>query len=129
MLLEAPVRRYICIELPDENKSVEDEVGLLDQGLHGTRDAAANFQAEVHKFIAGVGFLVSRYNASTLRPREKELRYGVHGDDFVTCGGPQDVQWFRWALEERFEVSTAVIGTGKGEAREGNVLDRVIRVE
>ena len=44
---EAPVGRTVCVELPPEARRPGlDEVGLLEKGLYGTRDASANFQAE-----------------------------------------------------------------------------------
>ena len=49
---EAPVQRTVCVELPPEAGSAKGlEVGLLKMSLYGTRDAAANFQAEVRKFM------------------------------------------------------------------------------
>ena len=48
---EAPVKREICIVLPEEDltneEKVGDLVGLLRMSLYGARDAAANFQNEV----------------------------------------------------------------------------------
>ena len=45
---EAPASRTVCIELPRESPDyAEGVVGLLKKSLYGTRDAAANFQAEV----------------------------------------------------------------------------------
>ena len=44
---EAPMRRMLCVELPEEDKTemdrAQDNVGLLNMSLYGTRDAAANF--------------------------------------------------------------------------------------
>ena len=46
---EAPARRKICVELPAEETHEGDDVGLLLQSLHETRDASSNFQEEVRK--------------------------------------------------------------------------------
>ena len=66
---EAPVKRSICIELPDEDleegEQQEDVVGLLQMSLYGTRDAAANFQNEVKIFMRGLGFQAGKYNTCT----------------------------------------------------------------
>ena len=48
---EAPMRRDICVELPAEAGEGEDMVGHSIVSLHGTRDAAANFQEEVKSFM------------------------------------------------------------------------------
>ena len=50
----------MCVELPEEAKTErdrkEDNVAMLRMSLYGRRDAAANFQAEVRKFIERIGF-------------------------------------------------------------------------
>ena len=48
---EAPARRTICVELPEEETHEGDDVGLLLQSLYGTRDASANFEEEVRKGV------------------------------------------------------------------------------
>ena len=57
---EAPVKKLVCVEIPPDMKSEEDEaedmVGLLQMSMHGTRDASANFQAEVTRFMQSRGF-------------------------------------------------------------------------
>ena len=57
---EAPKTREVCVELPEEDKTEEDRkedrIGLLQMSLYGTRDAAANFQKEVRRFMISQGF-------------------------------------------------------------------------
>jgi hypothetical protein len=129
---EAPVRRDICIELPAEDYTEEDEredmVGHLIQSLYGTRDAAANFQNEVKKFMNSIGFVQGKYNVSTYYHQKKGLKTLVHGDDFVTSGRRTDAAWFRAKLEGRFEIKTTILGTEPGEAREARLLNRQKRV-
>ena len=130
---EAPARRKICVEMPDEAKTQEDwdedNVALLQKSLYGTRDAAANFQAEVRHVMKGLGFKVGRYNPSTYHHEGKQLMTLVHGDDFVTVGKREDVKWFKEKLEGRFEIKTKTIGRGgQDEVTEAKVLNRVIRV-
>ena len=66
---DAPMRRLVCVELPEEEKTEEDwrmdNVALLEKSLYGTRDAAANFQAEVKKVMRDNGLKVGRYKVST----------------------------------------------------------------
>ena len=63
--IEAPIRRTVAVELPDEDKSDDkDMVGLLQKSLYGTRDAAINFQRKVQKFMRSQGFSVGRYKCS-----------------------------------------------------------------
>ena len=133
------------MELPPEALSQEerekDMVGVLQMSLYGTRDAAANFQAEVRKVMLMFGFAQSAYNPSLYVHERRSLKTLVHGDDFVTVGQQKDAEWLKEKLEERFEVKTKMIGSpGKtdgsgGERRyyrssivkEGRVLNRIIR--
>ena len=128
---EAPIGRLVCVEIPMEARCEEDDdkdmVGLLQKSLYGTRDAAANFQTEVKKFMKKIGFTVGRYNASTFRHPGKHLKTMVHGDDFVTTGGRKEAAWLRDKLVERFEIKTKIIGGGEEEEQEGRVLNRIIR--
>ena len=90
---EAPTKREICIELPEEDRSEEEDddmVGFLEMSLYGTRDAAANFQDEVKRFMCSIGYVQGRYNPCTFWHPEKELRTMVHGDDFVSAGAAED---------------------------------------
>ena len=127
---EADAKRPLCVELPDEAREEEEEdcVALLKKSLYGTRDAAANFQAEVTKFMRGIGFEVGKYNVCTYYHRSRQLRTLVHGDDFVTVGDRAETEWFKKRLEERFEIKTKKVGDGPGENREEKVLNRIIRI-
>ena len=86
---EAPMKRYVCVELPPQARAendAEDYVGLLLMSLYGTRDAAANFQAEVRKFMLSQGFRQAPYSPSIFWHPARYLRTLVHGDDFMTSG-------------------------------------------
>ena len=76
---EAPMTRYVCIELPQEDlepgESQENLVGLLQMSLYGTRDAAANFQKEVKRFMTNCGFETGVYNPCTFYHAEKTSRH------------------------------------------------------
>ena len=125
---EAPVQRRVCAELPPELRSTDkDEVALLVKSLYGTRDAAANFQKEVRKFMVSCGFRVGRYSASTFFHRARNLKVVVHGDDFITVGRREAAAWFRERLAGRFEIKTKVIGDGVDDVAEARVLNRVLR--
>ena len=127
---EAPVKREVCVEIPDEAKEEGegDVVGLLKMSLYGTRDAAANFQQEVRKVMVKLGFKVGRYNVSTYYHKSRKLQTLVHGDDFVTSGSRKDAAWLKGALSQRFDIKTSVVGRQEGENRETRILNRVIRV-
>ena len=126
---EAHLSREVAVELPVEDGGGpgSEMVGLLQKSLHGTRDAAANFQREVKKFMREQGFVVGACNVSTFYHRQRGLRVMVHGDDFISTGSWESLSWMKCRLEERFEVKTTLIGHRKGEAPKGRVLNSVIR--
>ena len=127
---EADMRKELCVELPEECKvdGEGDMVGYLVKSLYGTRDAAANFQAEVAKFMVGIGFERGRYNVCTFLHRTRGIKCLVHGDDFVSSGGREALEWMRGKLSERFEIKTKKVGLGPQEVKEARVLNRVLRV-
>lgn len=128
---EAPMKRYVCVELPPEARAehdAEDYVGLLIMSLYGTRDAAANFQGEVRKFMLSQGFHQAQYSPQIFWHPERDLRTLVHGDDFMTSGNRTNARWFRRVPESRFEIKTVVVGSGSEESAEGRVLGRSIRI-
>ena len=124
---EAPATRKVCVELPEEDimPNERDMVGLLGKSLYGTRDAAINFQKEVRKVMANSGFSNGRYNVSTYYNKNRDLKTMVHGDDFVTVGSLEDVNWMKKQLDARFELKTKIIG--KGHDTEARVLNRIVR--
>ena len=128
---EAPMTRTVCVELPSEARvegEEEDMVGLLQLSLYGTRDAAANFQAEVRKFLLSEGFSQSAYSPQVYWHRARDLKTFVHGDDFVTSGARTEAVWLRDRLMQRFEIKTHIIGAGAEDVSEHRVLGRIIRV-
>ena len=113
---EAPAVRQVCIELPDEDCSEgdrrHDQVGHLNTSYYGTRDAAMNWQEEVAREMKKLGFQRGAYNPCLYFHKEKNLRTFLHGDDFATVGTRDGVQWFKKALENRFEIKTQCVGPG-----------------
>ena len=89
-------------------------MGLLKQSLYGTRDAAANFQAEIKKHMIKLGFQVGVYNPSTFYHVQRKIRTLVHGDDFISVASRSQLDWLKKGLEERFEISTKVVGRVAG---------------
>ena len=53
---EAPAKRDLCVELPEEalaaGETTQDTVGKLKASLYGTRDASMNWQEEVAKCMS-----------------------------------------------------------------------------
>ena len=93
------------MEIPRESPDcAEGVVGLLNKSLYGTRDAAANFQAEVVNFMKGSGFAQSRYNPTLFDHPGRNIRVLVHGDDFIVLGTREQVLWLRSEIAKIWDV-------------------------
>ena len=129
---EAPAKRDLCVELPEEalatGETTFDTVGKLKASLYGTRDASMNWQEEVAKCMLRWGFKVGRYNPCMYHSPERGMLCLVHGDDFVCVGEAEDLQWLEKRLKERFEIKSKTMGLKDGESREERILNRMIRV-
>ena len=129
---EAQVRRQVCVEIPEEDKTATDSdrdmVGLLNMSLYGTRDAAKNWQEEVARSMKKWGFMQGVYNPCLYHHPVWGITTLVHGDDFISEGDDDMMNKFRVALEARFKIKTQMVGLGGGEEQsEARALNRVIR--
>ena len=118
---EAKVQRDVCVELPLGAMTAEDRnkdlVGKLRLSLHGTRDAAANWQEEVAKEMLRWGFREGKYNPCLYYNEKTGLEVLVHGDDVVSVGS-RAVAYDLKKLESRFEINKHILGRGRrGEDR------------
>ena len=130
---EAPAKRDICVELPEEalagGETIQDTVGKLLASLYGTRDASANWQEEVAKRMAEWGFKTGRYNPCMFYHPARSVLCLVHGEDFVSVGADEQLSWLKNKLKGRFEIKTKLVGSGRseGEVKEARILNPIIR--
>ena len=131
---EAPAKRDICVELPEEalsgGETPQDTVGKLLASLYGTRDASANWQEEVARCMKEWGFSTGKYNPCMFHHPSRHILCLVHGDDFVSVGSSKDLKWLREQLKSRFEIKTTMVGrkVEEGEVKETRILNRIIQV-
>ena len=131
---EAPAKRDICVELPEEaleeGEKTPDTVGKLLASLYGTRNASANWQEEVSMCMTEWGFITGRYNPCMYHHPGKQILCLVHGDDFVSVGSPEKLRWLKEKLKGRFEIKTSTAGRREedGKVKEPRILNRVIRL-
>ena len=102
------------MELPEEalasGETTQDTVGKLLASLYGTRDASANWQEEVAKCMAEWGFVTGRYNPCMFHHPLRKILCLVHGDDFVSVGEDDQLEWLKKKLQGRFEIKTKLVG-------------------
>ena len=99
---EATVKRAVCVEIPEEDKTATDNhkdvVGMLNMSLYGTRDAAKNWQEEVARMMKVWGFTQGKYNPCLYYHAVWGIVSLVHGDDFISTGNRRNIAKFarRW---------------------------------
>ena len=57
---------------------------------------------------------------------ERSIRTYVHGDDYVSTGKPEQVNWIKEQLEKTFQVKTYTIGRGKDNMKQVKILNRIL---
>ena len=102
--------------------------GKFLKATYGTRDAAQNWEYEYREFMTSVGFLAGKASPCVFFNKERNIRIVVHGDDFTTVGGKQDLDWFEARMQEKYELTLGPrLGPGAQDAKEGSVLNRIVR--
>ena len=80
---EAPAKRDLCVELPEEalqgDETPLSTVGKLLASLYGARDASANWQEEVNRCMREWGFEVGKFNPCMYQHVLRKIRCLVHG--------------------------------------------------
>ena len=74
------------------------------------------------------GFTAGKYSPCTYLHSVWGIKVLVHGDDFVSSGTRDALQWFKSKLDARFEIKSKVVGGAEGEVTETRILNRVVRV-
>ena len=97
--------------------------------MDGARPAASNWQKCYTKLLVDNGLTKTRASTCVLYHHARDLDLIAHGDDFVTAGDHEDLQWLKGVFETTFEISTTALGHDKDESEFANVLNRIISVE
>ncbi len=117
------------VDLPTEDDDHLRCCAKLLRHMYGTRSAADGWQEEYSSFL--VEILKFEQGASSpclFRHPSRQLVCSVHGDDFTTTGSKEDLDWFENVIQEHYECTIQPrLGPGAGDAKEGIVLNRVIR--
>ncbi len=97
--------------------------------MYGARPAASNWQQCYTTALVEGGLQRTEACACVLRHRDRDIDFTVHGDDFIATGDHDDLKWLQKLFEERFEISTNVIGHDVDDEKQLKVLNRNITVE
>ena len=124
----AKVERDVYIQLPEEarNKGEEHLCGKLRLSMYGARDAVQNWYKECSQQLVRMRFRQGVASPCTFYHHERQLRIYVHGDNYVSTGTTENLQWMRAELEKRYQVKTQVLGPGEGQLKQVNILYRIV---
>ena len=120
--------RDVYIELPPEAGAKEGMCGKLEYWLYGFRDAASAWEAFYSERFVGVGFERGKGNGVGFYHLGRDISAIVHGDDFVTVGDPEDLDWIQKLIKGWFEVKVrGRLGSGTDDVKEVEILGRKVR--
>ena len=116
------------VQLPREDPDSDDMVGKLLRHMYGTRMAADGWQEEYSTFLVDLGFRQGDACPNLFHHAERQIVASVHGDDFTSSGPSKSLDWFEKSVNERYEATVDPrLGPGPSDAKEGRVLNRIIR--
>ena len=68
------------------------------------------WQREVTKTLTRAGFTAGRTSPCLFHHRARDVMSFVHGDDFVSSGTHEDLEWLRTVLTKKYCLKKTVIG-------------------
>ena len=116
------------VELPKEDPDCVDKCARLLRHMYGTRAAADGWQEEYSTLLVNLGFKQGDASPNVFRHAARQITTSVHGDDFTSSGPADALDWLESAIAEHYEVTISPrMGPGPDDAKEGRILNRVIR--
>ena len=126
----AKATRDLYIELPVEDPDASPDVlGKLELCLYGTRDAAKGWQETLAAQLESCGFKRGIGHPSVFVNVDRQIVTLVHGDDYVSSGPIDSLDWLEAQLAASYEIQTQKLGMQRGLERQGKVLNRVVTVD
>ena len=124
----AKAKRPVFVQLADEDQEdgQEQMCGRLNFSMYGTRDAAQNWYEEYSQHLLNMGFSQGLATPCVFYHREKGIRTYVHGDDYVSTGKTENLQWMEARLEEKYQIKTQLLGPEKNQEKEVRILNRIV---
>jgi hypothetical protein len=116
------------VQLPPEDEDSTTMVAKLLRHMYGTRMAADGWQEEYSSFLVSLGFRQGDAYPNVSHHLAKSIVTSVHGGDFTSSGPADALDWLEAAIAERYEITVEPrMGPGPNDAKEGRVLNRIIR--
>ena len=119
VFFNAKAKREVYVQLPSEDTepSKEPMCGKLNYSMYGTRDAARNWFEEYSQRLIDNGFKQGVAIPCTFYHEGRAIRTYVHGGDYLSTWVPDSLLWLKSKLQEKYQVKTQMLGTGKDHVR------------
>ena len=106
----APSKEEKYFELPSEMwRSEYPEYGRLRVSLHGTRDAAANWEDAYAKGLTEHRSARGVASPCSFWCKERGIKVVVHGDDFLSGSTRSQLGWLEKVVDKHFEAKHTVM--------------------
>ena len=127
----ADATEEVFVELPEEEKEPgKDLVGLLEKSMYGTRSASRNWQRQLGKDLAALGFEQARGSPCLYYHPQEDARLVIHGDDLWLLADQPGLDALLPRLHSTYELKEqGTLGPEPGDAKAVSSLNRLIRYE
>ncbi len=117
------------VELPAEDPDHGQGLcGHLLVHMYGTRRAGLGWHDEFSEHLEELGFVRGDASTCVFHNNEREIVTSVYGDDFTSTGTKADLDWFKKALESKYDLEEeARLGPGPEDDKRASILNRVVR--
>ena len=121
----APNLEPIFVELCEEDREEGDEdmCGELLVSMYGTRPAESNWRKCYTELLIANGFTRTRASTCVFHHASRHIKMMVHGDDFVSTGDDDDLQWLQTIFECKFEIYNVILGHEEKDTKTAKVLN------
>ena len=98
----------VFVQLPKEGvKEGEDRMcGRLKCSMYGTSDAAQDWYQECSGQLIKIGLEQGKASPCVSYSQGRGVRTHVHGDDYVSAGKFEQLQWMRSRLGNKYTAKT-----------------------
>ena len=118
---------YVQFAPEDMKPGEEGMCGKLRYSMYGTRDAAQNWYKEYSSQLIQIGFTQGIASPCTFFHKQRGIRTYVHGDDYVSTGMPNQLDWMKNKLEQKYQVKTQLLGPGEHHQKEIKIFNRIVQ--
>ena len=127
--LHAKAERDVYVQLAPEDTLPGEEglCGKLRFSMYGTRDAAQNWYKEYSGQLVAIGFTQGVAFPCVFYHKQRGIRTYVHGDDYVSTGTRQQLDWMKKRLEQKYQVKTQLLGPEKHHQQETKIFNRIVQ--